>query len=161
MTSIERLNKYEFIIHAQSAIGLLDDTMHYGGIYSGETASSIMQDIIGNKIVYTEHAIFSKIKVYGWLPVATRRENLKQLLFAVGGCVKKVDGFPFFTTLTTNNPTAIPDNRVYDSGKFSYNTPVSRTEVIEHQFTQINSVDSEEIYTGEVTGNSFITPKGY
>ena len=161
LTSIERLNKCEFIIHAQSAIGLLDDTMHYGGIYSGETASSIMQDIIGNKIVYTEHAIFSKIKVYGWLPVATRRENLKQLLFAVGGCVKKVDGFPFFTTLTTNNPTAIPDNRVYDSGKFSYNTPVSRTEVIEHQFTQINSVDSEEIYTGEVTGNSFITPKGY
>ena len=123
LKDVERNSKYEYTFSLQSAIGLLDDSNHYGGIYSGQTASDIIKDIIGGKITYTEHNIFSKIKVYGWLPVATRRDNLKQLLFAVGGCVKKKDGIINFTTLTVDTPTEIPANRVYDSGKITYNAP--------------------------------------
>jgi hypothetical protein len=139
LKDVERNSKYEYTFSLQSAIGLLDDTNHYGGIYSGQTASNIIKDIIGGKITYTEHNIFSKIKVYGWLPVATRRDNLKQLLFAVGGCVKKKDGIINFTTLTVDTPTGIPANRVYDSGKITYNAPASRIEVIEHQFSKVDN----------------------
>ena len=161
LVSVERQTKNEYILNVQSSIGLLDDTMHYGGIYSGEYASSIIEDIIGGKIAYTEHNIFSKIKVYGWLPVATRRENLKQLLFAVGGCVKKKNGDVYFTTLTVDAPKAIPENKVFDTGKITYDSPASRIEVVEHQFSKVDSVPSEEVYSGEIVGSSFVTPKGY
>ena len=161
LVSVERQTKSEYILNVQSSIGLLDDTMHYGGIYSGEYASAIIKDIIGEKIAYTEHNIFSKIKVYGWLPVATRRENLKQLLFAVGGCVKKKNGDVYFTTLTVDAPKAIPENKVFDTGKITYDSPASRIEVVEHQFSKVDSVSSEEVYSGEIVGSSFVTPKGY
>ena len=161
LVSVERQTKNEYILNVQSSIGLLDDTMHYGGIYSGEYASAIIKDIIGEKISYTEHNIFSKIKVYGWLPVATRRENLKQLLFAVGGCVKKKNGDVYFTTLTVDAPKAIPENKVFDTGKITYDSPASRIEVVEHQFSKVDSIPSEEIYSGEIVGSSFVTPKGY
>lgn len=161
LVSVERQTKYEYILNVQSSIGLLDDTMHYGGIYSGQYASDIIKDIIGGKISYTEHAIFSKIKVYGWLPVSTRRDNLKQLLFAVGGCVKKKDGDVYFTTLTVDTPKVIPSNKVYDTGKITYDSPASRIEVIEHQFSKVDSVSPEEVYSGEIIGSSFVTPKGY
>ena len=161
LVSVERQTKNEYILNVQSSIGLLDDTMHYGGIYSGEYASAIIKDIIGGKIAYTEHNIFSKIKVYGWLPVATRRENLKQLLFAVGGCVKKKNGDVYFTTLTVDTPKAIPESKVYDTGKITYDSPASRIEVVEHQFSKVDSAPSEEIYSGEIIGSSFVTPKGY
>ena len=161
LVSVERQTKNEYILNVQSSIGLLDDTMHYGGIYSGEYASAIIEDIIGGKIAYTEHNIFSKIKVYGWLPVATRRENLKQLLFAVGGCVKKKNGDVYFTTLTVDAPKSIPENRVFDTGKITYDSPASRIEVVEHQFSKVDSAPSEEVYSGEIIGSSFVTPKGY
>ena len=161
LVSVERQTKNEYILNVQSSIGLLDDTMHYGGIYSGEYASAIIKDIIGEKIAYTEHNIFSKIKVYGWLPVATRRENLKQLLFAVGGCVKKKNGDVYFTTLTVDAPKSIPENRVFDTGKITYDSPASRIEVVEHQFSKVDSAPSEEVYSGEIIGSSFVTPKGY
>ena len=161
LVSVERQTKNEYILNVQSSIGLLDDTMHYGGIYSGEYASAIIKDIIGGKIAYTEHNIFSKIKVYGWLPVATRRENLKQLLFAVGGCVKKKNGDVYFTTLTVDAPKAIPENKVFDTGKITYDSPASRIEVVEHQFSKVDSAPSEEVYSGEIVGSSFVTPKGY
>ena len=161
LVSVERQTKNEYILNVQSSIGLLDDTMHYGGIYSGEYASAIIKDIIGGKIAYTEHNIFSKIKVYGWLPVATRRENLKQLLFAVGGCVKKKAGDVYFTTLTVDAPKAIPENKVFDTGKITYDSPASRIEVVEHQFSKVDSAPSEEVYSGEIIGSSFVTPKGY
>ena len=161
LVSVERQTKNEYILDVQSSIGLLDDTMHYGGVYSGEYASAIIQDIIGGKIAYTEHNIFSKIKVYGWLPVATRRENLKQLLFAVGGCVKKKNGDVYFTTLTVDAPKVIPENKVFDTGKITYDSPASRIEVVEHQFSKVDSVPSEEVYSGEIVGSSFVTPKGY
>ena len=161
LVSVERQTKNEYILNVQSSIGLLDDTMHYGGIYSGEYASAIIKDIIGEKIAYTEHNIFSKIKVYGWLPVATRRENLKQLLFAIGGCVKKKNGDVYFTTLTVDAPKAIPENKVFDTGKITYDSPASRIEVVEHQFSKVDSAPSEEVYSGEIIGSSFVTPKGY
>lgn len=161
LKDVERNSKYEYTFSLQSAIGLLDDTNHYGGIYSGQTASDIIKDIIGGKITYTEHSIFSKIKVYGWLPVATRRDNLKQLLFAVGGCVKKKDGDVFFSPLNVDNPTTIPSNRVYDSGKITYDSPASRIEVVEHQFTKVDSTQEKELYSGGIVGNNFTSPKGY
>ena len=77
LVSVTRDDKFKYEFEFQSSIGLLDDTNHYGGLYSGAYASDIIADVIGNKIPYTIKPVFSKIKLYGWLPVATRRANLQ------------------------------------------------------------------------------------
>lgn len=161
LKDIERNSKYEYTLSVQSAIGLLDDTNHYGDVYTGQTASEIIKDIIGGKITYTEHSVFAKIKVYGWLPIATRRDNLKQLLFAVGGCVRKNNGDVYFAPLNVDTPTEISSDKVYESGKITYNSPASRVEVVEHQFAKVDTSEITEIYSGGIVGSSFTSPKGY
>ncbi len=162
LKDIERNSKYEYTLLVQSAIGLLDDTNHYGGVYTGQTASDVIKEIIGGKINYTEHSVFAKIKVYGWLPISTRRDNLKQLLFAVSGCVRKDSNCDvYFSPLNVDTPISIPENRVYESGKITYNAPASRVEVVEHQFAKVDTTAVEEIYSGGIVGSNFTSPKGY
>lgn len=53
--------RFTYQFEFQSSIGLLDDTNHYGGLYSGAYASDIIADVIGGKIPYTIKQVFSKI----------------------------------------------------------------------------------------------------
>ena len=77
LVSVTRKDRFTYQFEFQSSIGLLDDTNHYGGLYSGAYASDIIAEVIGGKIPYTIKPVFTKIKLYGWLPVATRRANLQ------------------------------------------------------------------------------------
>ena len=77
-----------FYVSATSKIGLLQNGRHMGGIYAGETAEQIAKDICGTIPVSVKSNI-KDIKLYGWLPIATPRENLSQVLFATGATVKE------------------------------------------------------------------------
>lgn len=156
-----RISRFEYELEFQSSIGLLDDTNHYGGLYSGTYASDIISDVIGGKIPYTIKPVFSKIKLYGWLPVATRRENLKQILFACGGCIKKnTEGNAYISTLDTTTPKVIPDSKVFDSGSITYNTNISSVAVTEHGYVKLEDTAPEKLFEGELIGSDFTTPKG-
>lgn len=162
LVEADRVSKYGYTFSFQSAIGLLDDSTHYGGIYNGQYADVIIADVIGGKIPYTIKQVFSRIKLYGWLPIATRRENLKQILFAVGGCIKKNEnGDVFITTLDTTSPKVIPPSRTMEGGKLTFNTTVSKVEITEHGYVKLDDVELEKVFEGELAGQSFITPKGF
>ena len=77
-------NQYEF--HATSAIGILSEGKHYGGIYTGQTAQEVIADLCGS-VPHTVKKGLQGVKLYGWLPIATSRENLAQVLFAMGATV--------------------------------------------------------------------------
>ena len=79
------INTYHFT--CTSTVGLLDETYHDGGIYTGETVREVCTDICSPLTCYVKSNI-ANIKLYGWLPIATRRENLAQVLFAVGATLK-------------------------------------------------------------------------
>lgn len=152
-------NEFEF--ECISAIGLLDGVNHYGGLYKGDLAGDIIDDIIGNTIQYSVRQIFYKIKIYGWLPVATKRENLKQVLFACGGVVKKdSNGNPYITVLENTVPIEIPKNRLTD-GKITFEKKATKANITEHSFAKVDSVEEETLFDGEMTGNNFTTPKGF
>lgn len=152
-------NEYQF--DCISAIGLLDGVNHYGGLYKGELAGDIIDDIIGNTIQYSVRQIFYKIKIYGWLPVATKRENLKQILFACGGVIKKdSNGNPYVTVLENTVPTEIPTKRLSD-GRITFDKKATKANITEHSFAKVDSVEEESLFDGEMTGNNFTTPKGY
>ncbi|HJA63541.1 MAG TPA: hypothetical protein H9719_05325, partial [Candidatus Intestinimonas stercoravium] len=85
---VTRTGKYTYEIAANDALSLLDQSSHMGGIYTGQTVAEVVAEICN--IPYLIQSKLSDIKLYGWLPIAARRSNLAQVLFAVGA-VAKVD----------------------------------------------------------------------
>ena len=84
--SIQRTGKYTYEISANNAVALLEQSNHLGGIYTGQTVDELVAEIC--TIPYIIQSKFAGIKLYGWLPVATRRANLAQVLFAIGAHAK-------------------------------------------------------------------------
>ena len=160
LVKVKRTSRYEFNFEFQSAIGLLEDTLHYGGYYKAKIASELIEEIIGGKIPYTIKPVFSKIKLYGWLPISTRRDNLKQVLFACGGCIKKnSEGNVYITTLDVNTPINIPDSRIMEGGSVEYSN-INKVAVTEHAYFKSDDTESKKIFSGELAGQNFTTPKG-
>lgn len=160
LVKASRVTKQEYNFEFQSSIGLLDDTNHYGGIYSGAFASDIIADVIGNTISYTIKPVFEKIKLYGWLPIDTRRANLQQVLFACGGCVKRNDeGDAYITTLDTTTPKVIADNKIFDTGSITYDNNVTTVSITEHGFIKSDLTEKKQLFKGELIGSDFTTPK--
>ena len=49
-----------------------DDTLHYGDIYTGETVAEVAAEILEG-LPYEIDPIVGDIKLYGWLPIDTKR----------------------------------------------------------------------------------------
>lgn len=131
--SVERTSKFTFSIKANDALALLDQSNHMGGIYTGQTVGDLVADICN--IPYQVQTKFANIKLYGWLPVATRRANLAQVLFAVGAS-SKVDrlGVLRIEALWDGVSSNIPSNRVFWGDRVRYESKVSEVSVLEHQY---------------------------
>lgn len=132
---VERTSKFTFSIYANDAVALLDQSNHMGGIYAGQTVSEIVNDICN--IPYFIQSRFTDIKLYGWLPIATRRANLAQVLFAIGASAK-VDnqGALRIESLWDGTASDIPESRIFMGDKVKYESKVSEVSVIEHQYIQ-------------------------
>ena len=82
--SVDRVGPRAYQIYGTSAIGLLMERMHVGGLYTGQTAEAVVREIVGN-IPFAMKSALKGIKLYGWLPYAkpparSARDNLVQAL---------------------------------------------------------------------------------
>lgn len=131
--SVARTGKYTYQITANDALSLLDQSNHMGGIYTGQIVAEVVSSICN--IPYLIQSKLSRIRLYGWLPIATRRSNLAQVLFAIGG-VAKVDqnGVLRIETLWNGMCSNIPESRVFWGDKVNYASKVTEISVLEHQY---------------------------
>ncbi len=131
--SVARTGMYTYEITANDALSLLDQSNHMGGIYTGQTVAEVAAEICN--IPYLIQSKLAGIKLYGWLPIAARRSNLAQVLFAVGG-VAKVDqnGVLRLETLWNGACSNIPESRVFWGDKVNYASDVTEVSVLEHQY---------------------------
>ena len=151
-------NLYE--IFCVSSIGVIDKSQHYGGIYTGESAGEVLEDIMG-AVNYTAAERVKGISVYGWLPIATRRDNLRQLLFALGASVKKSEaGAIHIDFLNLKSPLEISDDRIASGGEVEQNTPVSGVIMLEHTFAALTDTEETVIFEGTGNAETITTPKG-
>lgn len=135
LSSVKRVGASAYDLSCVSAVGLLAGSMHLGGLYTGQTAAVVLADIIGGMVEYTVDDKVKSVKVYGWLPYATRRDNLHQLLFAVGASITKtVAGTLNIKYLTANDPKLISTDRLYAGGSIDHNTPATEAQVTEHVY---------------------------
>ena len=81
-TSSSNTNKTFYTISANDYIGLLEYQTHLGGIYSNIAVSTLIADILGDIPYELDENIGSKT-VTGYLPIQTKREALRQVIFAL------------------------------------------------------------------------------
>jgi len=137
--------KYEF--SCVSAMGLLDGETHYGGIYDKVPAGTIIADIMRN-VSYTINPDVVTILVSGWLPVATRRENLQQVLFAIGsGAYKDSNGKLVIGFYEPSNSMIVSSDRIYIDGTVDYQAPCNKANVTEHTYNALSSDTAKTLFS--------------
>lgn len=156
------VRKSIYDVCCQSAIGILEDAEdHYGGIYNGVAVSVLLDDIIGGLVPYTLDPALANEEVYGWLPKASRRSNLHQLVFAIGASVfKDENGDMYIGVLDPNAGYAeIPAKRIYTSGSSkSEASVVSRVTVLEHRYLALGTEEETVLFDGEVPADTVLSP---
>ena len=161
LKDVSRLGKYKFRLSCVSGVGLIAESRHYGGLYSGELFSLVLADVIGGAFAYTIDSEIASIPVYGWLPVATRRENLRQLLASSGAVIRTNSaGAPWFTAPATTEPKSILDSSIYVGGTVEYPLPYKAVKVTEHAYAQTSADLLMTLYDGAANAESIITPQG-
>lgn len=142
-------------VSATSAVGILSDGNHYGGIYTGQTAESIIGSICGS-VKYDIQNELRPIKLYGWLPIATPRDNLAQVLFAMGATLRTdLNGVLRIEELWDGLSGDIGTDRMYQGASVEYASKVTQVSLTEHQY--VASGDLDELFSGTTQSGDIIT----
>lgn len=161
MTKITRVGKTKYQITCVSPIGLLVNSRHYGGIYSGILLSDLLAEIIGGVVPFTVASELENQPVYGWLPVATRRDNLHQALFAMGAAaLKDENGDLYFAPISADTYSEIPDSRSFIGGSVKYPDAVTKVSVSEHAYSANEADETVTLFEGLVASEKITTPNG-
>lgn len=155
--NITREGKNLYKLECVSAIGILDKLQHGGGLFQQSTFGAVLSHILASGLHGTGNPVISyeidddvaSVPVSGWLPYATKRENLYQLIFAYGvNIIKNIDGNPRFTFVYTapENPTDISEEIIFQSGSVTYEKPYSSVSVTEHTFTAVTTDDPVTLF---------------
>lgn len=144
-------------ISGVSAIGLLDNMTHYGGIYTGETVGDVLKGLF-QSIPYAVKTSIAKIRLYGYLPVATARSNLSQILVACGAIVRTdLDGVIRIEDLYGSPSSVLPPDKVFIKSSVKYNAPVTDVTVVEHQYIKDPATEERVLFEGTVTEGAITT----
>lgn len=150
-----------YTINCVSGVGLLLDSDHYGGIYTGQTAGTVIADIIDNIVPYSISDDVAATLLFGWLPVGTRRDNLRAVLFAIGAVLEKdTAGEIQIIFPAAAEATQIDDDDIYEGGSVDLDVPATGVDVTEHSYLALASDDVETLYDGEVAADTITTPGG-
>lgn len=153
--SITRDGPKTYTIYATSAIGLLIEARHYGGIYTGQTVAEVLPSICGT-VPYVVKTNLRDIALYGWLPVASSRDNLSQVLFAIGASIRTdLDGVLHIETLWDGIVGNIGKDRLYNGAQVNYDAKVTQVVVTEHQYME--GGDEENLFEGTAAEGDIIT----
>lgn len=153
--SIKRVGPELYEISATSTLGLLTEGQHMGGIYTGQTAKAAIASICGTIPFAIKHDL-EDIKLYGWLPIAAPRDNLAQVLFAIGAALKTdLDGVLRIESLWDGISGTADRDRMYQEAAVDYAARITQAIVIEHQY--VPWTEEEQLFEGTAQAGDIIT----
>ncbi len=155
--AVKRQARNKYKLECVSAIGRLDKMFHGGGLFQATTFGAVLQHILAEGLHGTGNPVISfaidddvaSLPVSGWLPYASKRDNLYQLIFANGvNIVKNYDGNPRFTFVYTAPELAeeIETGSIYHDGSIEYTKPYSGVSVMEHTYAAITDANSRVLF---------------
>lgn len=160
--SIVKQGKIDWCFNCISDIGLLISSYHYGGVYNGVKAKDLISEIIHGIIPYSLDSTLMEAEIHGWLPKGTRRENLRDVLFAIGGTVQRAtNGTLMIVPFVEPDPYEVGIGTFYkDGGSVNNGTPATQAVIIEHAFAIRDTDELVTLYDGEAQGDNIVTPEG-
>lgn len=158
LNHVERLGLTKYRLDCMSYIGMLDKQMHEGGIYTGQTFSAVLSEILGipASSLHIDSAV-RNLEVYGYLPYATKRQNLYQLTMAMGVSILRTDeGDMRFAFLDSSSAirSIVPDE-IFEGGTVTYENHASKVEVVEHGYYYYANTPEEVLFDN--TGDEAVT----
>lgn len=163
LEKIEQVGKWDWKFSCVSDMGMLVSSDHYGGLYTGQKAKDVIADVIGGVVPYTLEESLQNVEIYGWLKKASRRDNLRDVLFAIGAqVVRDANGDAVFQPYEAEpQPYPIQPSTFYKTGSSVNNgTPATQAILTEHAYAARTTDETETLYDGEIVGEDLITPKG-
>lgn len=144
---MKRTGLISFGISGISAIGLLSRQYHKGGLFSGESFVLVVSEILGDSIDYSVSQELGAVQVYGHLPYATRRDNLRQLLFATNGHVfRDADRQIYFDFLDGSEAVEILDENIFENGSVEYPKLATKVTLTEHDYYYYGGVSEVTLF---------------
>lgn len=142
LDSIQQRDGGIFEFSCISAVGLLAERYHRGGVYFGSTVGTIIEEVMSG-IEYEIAADVESLALYGWLPYDTARANLSRILFATGASLmKNTQGAPLIRFNQPGTASDVDGRTYYERGVL----PVGKygqIELVEHTF--YNSTGQAEV----------------
>lgn len=145
--SIQRTGKTAFELSATSSIGLLEYMQHRGGLYQNVPFETVLAEILGGVISYTVDDDLKSVLVFGWLPYASKRSNLQQLLMATGASVRKDENFNVvFTFLDAGESEKVAADSIYNGGSVAGGSPATGVDVTAHTYIALSTDNDVTLY---------------
>lgn len=161
LETIKRKGKNEYQFNCVSGVGLLLTDYHYGDVYDGQPMAEVVADIIRGIVPYTLDSGLAAAPVYGLLKKATRRDNLRDVLFAMGGQIRKdTAGQINIIPMSAGTPYEITPDEMYIGGSVTGGNPASAVQITEHAYIALPTDDPITLFDGEAAAESIVTPNG-
>ena len=161
LQSVSRTGPEQYTLSGVSAVGLLSQMEHKGGIYTGIMAEDLIHEICGQLPVKVK-SCFQKVALYGWLPfvrptVSSARDNLAQVLFALGasltvdnnGCLRVEPLWDGVVSVVTQ------DAMYRENASALYSSTVTAVSVTEHQYVPFE--EERDLFEGSTLQGDIIT----
>lgn len=164
--SVKRIGPTLYEMVMTSSLGRLAQMPHKGGIYTGELAEDVIDDICG-VVPHTVAPAFANVALYGWLPYVSpsgeddvmqgsAKDNLMQVLFALNATVRDdANGVLVIDNLSTAVSSVITEDKIYrGSASVEYEAPITEVTVLEHQYVQ--GTESRVLFDGTASNGQVI-----
>lgn len=158
--SVDRIGKREYQFNCISAVGLLINKKHYGGMYAGgvpfrNVVADMLDGVLTNEtedyyfyegvVPYSVSKEVGNSMLYEYLPIGTAQSNLNIALLAVGADVFRDSDLNMCIRFNkVNNPVVIPNIQNYYGGTVRNIAPATKVSVTEHNFMAFDA-DNEVV----------------
>ena len=128
---------------------------HPGGVYEGVRAADLVSDILGD-LPWRMDPELENVPIYGWLPIAGKRDNLQQVAFALGAMVRTArrDYIEITRPSTAELKGSFAGEGKYENGKVKTGGLVTAVKVTAHRYTKKTEV--ETLYDESLDGTEEI-----
>lgn len=137
--SADQTNTQQWSIRAQDYIGMLEGVEFEGGIYVNEMAINILTEIFNkSKVPFEISEGLGNISVTGYIPYATCRKALQQVLFAIGAYASTAySESVVISEIGQNVSETIGLDRIFSGQVVSVDADATEIELIAHAYTPI------------------------
>lgn len=137
-----------------SSVGILERTRHYGGIYTGQTVKSVLLDLLTG-IDYELDDSVEDLRLYGYLPYDTRRNNLQQITVATGLAVRLMpNGKILITALSKDKISTIGNSKAIVGGSYNRLVPATNIILTEHKYE--TSTEEIQLFNEGLNGSTTV-----